>query len=130
MPPDSPDGRVLLIRHLTRDRLWQPAHTFHANHAVALTEAVYATASPAETMARLSLLSGRPAEPDPLGGYRVVLARGCLRFLPLAAAAGLFPGTVGQPRLIGLTIAIDSGGEPGRFVQAGGVAIRFVPTRP
>jgi hypothetical protein len=39
-------------------------------------------------MTRLSRLAGRPAEPDPLGGYRIPLARGVLRILPPAA---LFP---------------------------------------
>jgi len=135
MPPDSPDGRILLIRHLTRDLLWQPAYTAHPNHAVALTEAVYATAFSAETMTRLSRLSGRTAEPDPLGGYRVPLARGCLRVLPLAAGARMFPGSDGGPALIGpsligLTIAVESSGDPGQIARVGGVAIRFVAARP
>ncbi len=123
MPPDMPEGRVLLIRHLTRDLLWRPENVIHPNHAMALTEAVYATDAPAETMTRLSRLAGRPAEPDPLGGYRIPLARGRLRILPRAIGAGLFPAAAGAASLIGLTIAAEVTGD--RIVQAGGVSIRL-----
>ena len=99
---------MLLIRHLTRDLLWRPDTVVHPNHAVALIEAVYATDAPAETMARLSRLAGRPAEPDPLGGYRIPLSRGCLRILPHAVAAELFPEMADGPSLIGLTIAVEA----------------------
>jgi hypothetical protein len=135
-------GRILLIRQLTRDLLWRPDNTLHPNHAAALTEAVYATDAPAEIMTRLSRLSGRPAEPDPLGGYRIILARGRVRILPGAAAAELFPGRRdGGPPLLGLTIATDTPRAAGNvprvgvtttapdgnpIVHAGGVAIRFV----
>jgi catechol 2,3-dioxygenase-like lactoylglutathione lyase family enzyme len=123
MPPDPPEGRQLLIRHLTHDLLWRPSTTTHPNHAVALTEAVYATDAPAETATRLSRLTGRPAEPDPLGGYRIPLTRGTVRVLPHAAAKSLFPGVADGPPLIGLTIAVEVGSDV--VVHAGGVAIRF-----
>jgi hypothetical protein len=132
MPPDSPEGRVLLIRHLTRELLWRSEITLHPNRAVALTEVVYATGAPAETMTRLSRLAGRPAEPDPLGGYRISLARGCVRILPRAIALTLFPGATNTSPLIGLTIATEAvGGAPvndptAGVVHAAGVAIRFV----
>ena len=130
LPPDPPPGppeehglgRVLLIRHLTPGLLWRPDAVTHPNGARALTEAVYATDSPARTMATLSRLAGVPAVPDPLGGYRLPLARGCVRVLPRAAAAALFPGAVGPP-LLGLTLAGEGGGE--RVVHAGGVALRW-----
>jgi hypothetical protein len=125
MPPDPPRGRVLLIRHLTRDLLWRPENVAHSNHATALTEAVYAADSPAETMTRLARLTGRPAEPDPLGGYHIPLARGLVRVLPLAAAAALFPGATGTAPIVGVTIAAGTASE--RIVHAGGVAIRFAP---
>jgi hypothetical protein len=130
MAPDLPDGRVLLIRHLTRHLLWRPETTTHPNHAVSLAEVVYATSSPAETMTHLSRLSGRPAEPDPLGGYRIPLARGCLRILSPGSAGALFPGTRSGPPLIGLTVTVDPNGEPGRVGHAGGVAIRFIAAQP
>ena len=134
-PPAA--GRVLLIRQLTRDLLWRPSNTVHPNWAAALTEAVYASDAPAKIMASMSRLAGRPAEPDPLGGYRIQLSRGCVRMLPHAAAAGLFPGATGGAPLTGLTIAINAdpaaegrgdaaGLGANRVVHAGGVAIRFV----
>ena len=152
LPPDPPEGRMLLIRHLTRDLLWRPDNVEHPNHAVALAEVVYASDTPAETMTRLSRLAGRPAEPDPLGGYRIPLVRGMLRILPHAAAAMLFPGASGGGPLSGLTIAVEpsndttvrASGETrpahtsgtiaqatgdipaGLASNAGGVAIRFI----
>lgn len=136
MPSDTPQtpGRVLLIRHLTRGLLWRPANMVHPNRALALTEAVYGSDAPAEIMTLLSRLSGRPAEPDPLGGYRITLARGRVRVLPRAAAATLFPGQSGEAPLIGLTIVTDVGSPiapdhgGGRLVHAGGLTIRFVST--
>ena len=125
MPPDPPWGRMLLIRHLTRDLLWQPDHVVHSNRAIALIEAVFATETPAHTMVWLSRISGRAAEPDPLGGFRVPLARGCIRVLPPAAAAGLFPGGGATPPLMGLTIAAEI--SDARVVHAGGIAIRLQP---
>ena len=129
MPPDQPEGRMLLIRHLTRDLLWRPDNLVHPNGAVALTEAVFATCSPAESMTRLSRLTGRPAEPDPLGGYRIKLARGCVRILSRTAAAKLFPGAASTLPLVGLTIAADTPKDAvsSRIVHAGAVAIRFTP---
>jgi Glyoxalase-like domain len=126
MPPDLPEGRILLIRHLTRGLLWRPDTTTHLNHAVALTEVVYASGAPAETMTRLSRLAGRPAEPDPLGGYRIPLTRGTVRILSRAAVGSLFPGAASGPPLIGLTIATETSGN--HVVHAGGVAIRFTAT--
>ncbi len=124
MPPDSPDGRLLLIRHLTRDLLWRPEHVVHPNRAVALTEVVYAKDTPAETMTRLSRLAGRPEEADPLGGHRVPLSRGCVRILPRIAAEALFRGGTNTPPLIGLTLTAEIAND--QVIHAGGVAIRFI----
>ncbi len=131
MPPDPPEGRVLLIRQLTRDLLWRSDNVIHPNGAVALIEAIHATDSPAETMTRLSRLAGRAAEPDPLGGFRIPLAHGCVRILPRAVAATLFPGAVGALLLLGLTIATEhpTNTTNDRVVHAGGVAIRFIAAR-
>ena len=149
VPPDPPEGRMLLIRHLTRDLLWRPDNVDHPNHAVALAEVVYASDTPADTMTRWSRLAGRAAEPDELGGYRISLARGVLRFLPRAAAGKLFPGATGNGALFGLTIAVRNtftGSTPGALparrrvgdaqahrdlarttaIDAGGVALRFL----
>jgi hypothetical protein len=128
MPPDASDGRMLLIRHLTRDLLWRPDNVVHQNYAVALTEVVYATDTPAITMTRLARLTGRPAEPDALGGYRIPLRRGLLRIMPRGVAAATFPGGSASAPIAGLTIAVEGVGRPGSDAQvsyAGGVAIRF-----
>lgn len=128
MPPDPPWGRALLIRHLTRDLLWRPEDTAHPNGALALIEAVFATGTPAVTTAHLSRLSGRPAEPDPMGGYRIGLPRGGIRVLPPDAAATLFPGSTGNAQVMGLTILARTADRPP--MHAGGVAIRFVADVP
>jgi Glyoxalase-like domain len=124
MPPDQPEGRVLLVRHLTRGLLWRPDHIVHPNRAVALAEVVYAADAPAEIMTKLSRLTGRPAEPDPQGGFRVTLAQGCVRVLPRVMASAMFPGTLGAPPLVGLTVATEAASR--QVVHAGGVAIRFI----
>jgi glyoxalase-like protein len=149
LPPDPPAGRMLLIRHLTRELLWRPDNVDHPNRAVALAEVVYADDTPAEIMTLWSRLAGRAAEPDELGGYRIRLARGVLRFLPRTAAAKLFPGATGSGPVFGLTIAVRNtftGSTPGALparrkavaaqaprefdrttaIDAGGVALRFV----
>ena len=127
VPPDPPEGRWLLIRQLTREFLWRSDTVMHPNHAVALLEVVYAIDAPAETMTRLSRLAGRPAVPDARGGYRIPLARGCVRVLPCAVATELFPDAASAPPLIGLTIATESLVDAKvRSVNAGGVGIRFV----
>jgi hypothetical protein len=125
MPPDQPEGRVLLIRQLTRELLWRPDNVVHANGALALTEAVYASDTSAETITRLSRLTGRPAVPDPLGGYRIPLPRGCVRVLPRGVADELFPGAAGATPLIGVTIATAGATAGTQVVHAGGLAIRF-----
>jgi hypothetical protein len=71
--PDAPEGRVQLIRHLTPELVWQDRWMTHANRAVALESVVLAAAEPAETAARLSRLAGLPLEPDPAGGFLLVL---------------------------------------------------------
>jgi Glyoxalase-like domain len=124
MPPDPPEGRVLLIHHLTPDLLWRPEVTRHPNGALALREVVFAAASPALTMTTLARVSGRPAEPDPAGGYRIPLPRACIRVLTREAAATLFGGPVGAAPIAGLVIAADGG--DGRVARAGGVAIRLI----
>jgi hypothetical protein len=141
MPPDAPEGRMIVIRHLTRDLLWRRDNVDHPNHAVALAEVVYASDAAARAMAHLSRLAGRPAEPDPMGGYRIPLGRGVVRILPHAAAAALFRGATGTGSLFGLTITIDALHNAGAgltdepnpapaslAVEAGGLAIRFINT--
>ncbi len=125
LPPDTPEGRVLLIRHLTRDRLWRREYVAHRNRAIALVEVVYGVDAPVESMARLSGLAGQPALSDAAGGYRIPLGQSCVRVLPRAAALALFPGARSALPLLGLTIAAEIMGT--HVVHTDGVAIRFIP---
>ncbi len=103
--PDAPEGRVQLIRHLTPELVWQPRWMNHANKVEALEALVMVSANPAETAARFSRLTGLPLEPDPVGGFRLVLpgAAGAagpeapvmqtqVRMLPPEALASVLPG--------------------------------------
>lgn len=71
--PDAPEGRLQLIRHLTPELIWDPRWMGHANRAEALVSVILAADPAAETAARLSRLAGQPLEPDPAGGFRLVL---------------------------------------------------------
>jgi len=132
-PPDPPEGRVYLIRHETRDALWQERFLAHANNAVALTEIVLETPEPAWTAAWYSRLAGRAVTPDSDGGYALQLPRGRVRILP---------GT--EPRMVGLTLRTGDGNAAIRSrlqehaiafreerqtvtVDTAGVALRFTP---
>ena len=132
--PDAPEGRLQLIRHLTPELVWQDRWTAHANGAVALESAVLAAAEPAETTARLSRLTGLPARPDPLGGFRIALpgAAGAagprspamettLRVLPPEAVPRLFPGVSppALPSVVGMVVRTADGAASARRVLAG-----------
>ena len=88
-PPDPPEGRIHLIRHLTPEALWQERFLHHPNHAIALEEVVLVVAEPAATAARLSRLAGRPVVPDPAGGYALDLPRGRVRCCRRVARGGV-----------------------------------------
>lgn len=103
--PDAPEGRLQLIRHMTPELVWDPRWMGHRNGAEALEGAILAVADPAETTARLSRLTGLPARPDPLAGFRIALPGGAgaagphspametwLRILPPEPLPRLLPG--------------------------------------
>jgi hypothetical protein len=144
--PDTPEGRVHLIRHLTPEVLWQERFLHHANRATALEDVVLAVAEPAETAARLSRLAGRPVVPDAAGGYALDLPRGRARMLPAGSLGSVFPDVAVPvlPCIAGITLRTDDANAalqrwledrtiPFRaagdalLVQAGGVALRFRP---
>ncbi|MGE0415381.1 MAG: VOC family protein [Acetobacteraceae bacterium] len=141
-PPDLPEGRLLLIRHLTPDTLWQPTALRHDNAAHDLTEITILSAAPAATAARLSTLAGWPVIPDPAGGYDLDLPRGRVRILPPEARPDAT--SLVLPRIAGLTLRTSDGNAslsqrlkdrhiPHRIndriveLEAAGVMLRFVP---
>lgn len=71
--PDAPEGRLQLIQHLTPELVWDARWMGHRNGAEALESVILASANPAETMTRLAKLTGLPAEPDSVAGFRLRL---------------------------------------------------------
>ncbi len=132
--PDAPEGRVQLVQHMTPELVWDPRWMGHTNGAEALTVAILAAADPAETTARLSRLTGRPAEPDPVAGFRIRLAGAkgaagpfspametAVRILPAAALGRVLPGVVAPalPFMAGMVIRTSDQGRAARDVLAG-----------
>ncbi len=144
--PDTPEGTVQLIKHLTREAIWQPRFTTHANAAVSLEEVVLAVPDPADTAARFSRLAGVPAVPDPAGGFALAMGRGRVRMLPPEAVGAAYEGVTAPvlPWVAGMTVATADGcaalrrllrGVPHRVAgagvlvppeAAGGAALMFV----
>ncbi|NKC33915.1 VOC family protein [Falsiroseomonas selenitidurans] len=137
--PDAPEGRLQLIQHLTPELVWDPRWMAHTNGAEALETTILAVASPAETGARLSRLTGQPLRPDPLGGFVLTLpgaAGGAgpfspalathLRILPEAVLGQVLPGVTAPtlPFIAGMVIRTGDQGRAARAVLEG------LPTRP
>jgi hypothetical protein len=142
IPPDRPEGRYVLVRHLTPDALWQNRYLQHPNRAETLAEAIIVAPEPAGVAAALSCLAGWPVVPDPSGGYALPLPVGCVRVLPEGEPLGL-PHTPEAPCIAALTIITQDKNQALRrllgdhgiphvnrgdavLVEAGGVALRFV----
>jgi hypothetical protein len=120
--PDAPEGRVQLIKHLTPELIWQERWLDHQNGAVALEEAVLASAEPAESAARLSRLAGLPLVPDPAGGFLLVLPDGTrVRMLSAASLDTVFPGLEppSLPFLAGFVVRTGDGNAAATKILAG-----------
>jgi len=132
--PDAPEGRIQLVQHLTPELVWNPRWMDHSNGAVALESTIIAAQNPAETIARLARLSGLPAEPDPVAGFRLRLpgAPGAagphsprcetqIRVLPSEALGRLLPGVEAPslPFIAGLVIRTDDQAARAEAVLAG-----------
>ncbi len=145
-PPDPPEGRVHLIRHLTPEALWQERFLHHPNHAITLDEVVLAVAEPAVTAAWYSRLAGRPVVPDAACGYALDLPCGRVRMLPQDGVTAVFAEVAVPvlPCIVGVTLTTDDANTALRrwleerampfraagdalLVQAGGVVLRFRP---
>ena len=105
--PQAPEGTIQLIKHLTREAIWQPRFTAHANAAIGLEEVVLAVPQPAETATRFSRLAGLPVTPDRAGGFVLPMPRGRVRMLPPEAIGVVYPGVVAPavPSIAGMTVA-------------------------
>lgn len=79
-----PEGRFLVIEHLTRDVLWQPHLLEHPNGAQALAEVYFCTDDPVATGSKLGRAFG--ASPHAQGAGAVVLALARGRLLALSVA--------------------------------------------
>jgi hypothetical protein len=136
--PDAPEGRIQLIQHLTPELVWDARWMGHRNGAEALESVILASASPAETMARLAKLSGLPAEPDSVAGFRLRLpgAPGAagpdspqmetrLRVLPAEALERVLPGVRAPalPFMAGMVIRTSDKAATARALLKG------LPTR-
>jgi hypothetical protein len=101
----------------------------HCNGAEALEGAILAAEDPAATTARLSRLTGLPARPDTVAGFRIALPGGpgaagphspametWLRVLPPEALGRVLPGVVppALPFMAGLVIRTADGGAAAR----------------
>jgi len=86
MPPDRPEGRLLLVQHRNRSDLWETRFLDHPNGAIALEEVVVLTEGPAALAAAWSVLAGRPVVPDPAGGFALALPTGRVRMMHSVAA--------------------------------------------
>jgi hypothetical protein len=132
--PDAPEGRIQLIRHLTPELVWQDRWMDHANGAVALEAAILVSDAPAESAARLSRLAGLPVEPDPAGGFVLVLpgAAGAagprspametrVRILAPEGLARVLPGVPppALPGMAGMVLRTADGNRAARRLLAG-----------
>jgi hypothetical protein len=119
--PDAPEGTIQLIKHLTREAIWQPRFTRHANGAVSLDEVVLAVPDPAATAARFSRLAGLPVVPDPVAGFVMAMGRGRVRVLPADALGLVYPGVTApaSPCIAGMTVATQDGCAALRPILAG-----------
>ncbi|MDA8049524.1 MAG: VOC family protein [Rhodospirillales bacterium] len=118
--PDAPEGRIFLIRHLTPEAIWQERFLSHPNHALGLAEVFLASAAPAETAARFSVLSGLAVTHDPASGFVLALPRGYVRILSPEALPAALPGVQipALPFIAGITITTDDGNAAIRALLA------------
>ncbi len=136
--PEAPEGRVQLIRHLTPELVWQPRWMDHANKAEALEAVVLVTDTPAESAARFSRLAGLPVQPDPAGGFVLVLPgqAGCagpqspqmetrVRILDGAGLRQALPGVPAPalPGFAGMVIRTSDGAAAARALIGGAEAV-------
>jgi Glyoxalase-like domain len=108
---ERPGGlRVFACQHLTRDYVWVPELTRHANTATRIDRIEMLSPDPAAAAAHMSRLIDRPVENEADGGLRVETGagRGAFVFLDRATLARRHPGVAldSLPAEGGVTIAL------------------------
>ena len=98
-PQLYPEASFLFIEHMTRDVLWQPHLLDHPNGAVAIQEAVIASAEPDDTCARLAQVLGQAPLPKRHGGHAFTLANGALLYVLPASEVSQWARGVAPPAL-------------------------------
>lgn len=139
--PDAPEGRLQLIRHMHPGIVWDPRWMDHRNGAEAVEGAILVVADPAETTARLARLTGQPARPDPVAGFRITLPGEAglagpyaqamptwLRIIPETALPLLLPGETAPtlPYMAGIVLRTEDGGARAGALLAG-LPLRAAP---
>ncbi len=87
-----PEGRMQLLKHLTRDHMWQDRYFARANGVVGLHMAVVCVADPAEAAGRLGTLLGIRPTPAEDGDVAVACVRGGVLFVSPATLDRAVPG--------------------------------------
>jgi hypothetical protein len=121
-----PEGRLLVIEHLTRDVLWQPHLLDHPNGVLGIDECWFASPDAHATARRLEPLSVGPMQVLDAGkgppGYYLPLARGALIVVDAAHWRALNPGPMPpSPSPVGLGFRVASLARTAALLKKNGV---------
>lgn len=108
---DRPGGmRIFACQHLTRDAVWFPELTCHANTATRIDRVELLSADPKAAAGHMARLIDQPVTTDPNGALRVASGgkRGDFVFLDRATLEKRHPGVPldGLPKQGGVTLAL------------------------
>jgi hypothetical protein len=129
---DRPGGmRIFACEHLTREAVWFPELTRHANTATRIDRVELVSANPRQAAEHMSRLIDRPVTTDDDGALRVTSGgtRGAFVFLDRATLEKRHPGVPldGLPQEGGVTLALRVANADAAKSAVGG---RGVTTKP
>ncbi len=129
---DRPGGmRIFACEHLTREAVWFPELTRHANTATRIDRVELVSASPRQAAEHMARLIDQPVTTDDDGALRVASGgnRGAFVFLDRAALEKRHPGVPldGLPQEGGVTLALRVANADAAKSAVGG---RGVTTKP
>jgi hypothetical protein len=123
--------RIFACEHLTREAVWFPELTRHANTATRIDRVELVSANPRQAAEHMSRLIDRPITTDADGALRVTSGgtRGAFVFLDRATLEKRHPGVPldGLPREGGVTLALRVDNADAAKSAVGG---RGVTTKP